>query len=378
MGKSKIEWTEKSWNPISGCTKCSPGCDHCYAEHMSHRLAGRVGYPVDEPFRVTLHPERLDEPLRWRKPSRIFVCSMGDLFHDAVPDEYLCRVWNVMRKSCLYRDWTRPPAGAHTYLVLTKRPERMRDFCQRVRFDGSGEGRVYLADRADDNSGYRLMQSDPNAGLPNVWLGVTAEDQERADERIPLLLDTPTAVRFVSCEPLLGAIDLTRIRMADQMGVRSPDVVNVLTGDAVTEDGCGSDLQYPYLSWVIAGGETGPWARPMHPGWVHEIRDQCKVTGVPFFFKSFGEFQPFVDPQRFTRGGAETAANAHCWLAHDGTQGACWIIDDDGDWSNWTGDPPMKPGDDNGNISDEVAILSRVGKTRAGHLLDGVEHREVP
>jgi len=231
---TKIEWTHRegttgvTWNPIAGCTKISEGCAHCYAERMATRLKGRFGYPEDEPFRVTLHPDRLSEPRKWRKPRTVFVCSMGDLFHEVVPGTFIHHIWIQM---ALCRD--------HTFLVLTKRPERMAELVPALN---------------------NYEHGTPN----NVWLGVTAENQQRANERIPLLLQTPAAVRFVSIEPMLGPVDLRWYL------------------------GTGEMLSSHYLDWVIVGGESGPGARPMHPDWARGVRDQCAAAGVPFFFKQWG------------------------------------------------------------------------------------------
>lgn len=168
---TKIQWTDETWNPITGCTKISPGCRNCYAERMAKRLAGRCGYPADDPFAVTIHLDRLRQPSRWRKPRRVFVCSMGDLFHEDVPLLDIWRVFDVMEA-----------ADRHTFQVLTKRPQRM-------------------------------AQASPPQPLPNVWLGVSVESRDQLD-RIDALGDTPAHVRFVSFEPLLGPIhnvDLTGI-----------------------------------------------------------------------------------------------------------------------------------------------------------------------
>ncbi|MBU1699640.1 MAG: phage Gp37/Gp68 family protein [Candidatus Eisenbacteria bacterium] len=238
---TKIEWTNETWNPVTGCTKISVGCKNCYAERMAKRLAGRFGYPRDEPFKVTLHPERLEEPLHRRKPRMVFVCSMGDLFHEDVPWEFIVEVFLIMAR-----------ASHHTYQILTKRPERMREFCSAEQF---------------------------NAGpFKHLWLGVTAENQKAADERIPILLDTPAAIRFVSCEPLLGTMDLRRFFLAPNGVPPHHAVVRGLHG----EGGQG-------LDWVIAGGETGPGARPMHPDWAHDICNQCIAVAIPFFFKKMGQ-----------------------------------------------------------------------------------------
>src|SRR3990167_5603914 len=166
-GKTKIEWAEKVWNPVTGCTKVSEGCRNCYAERMSKRLAGRAGYPEDG-FKVTPHQDKLGETFHWRKPSRVFVCSMGDLFHKYVPDTFFAAVFSVMAQ-----------ASQHTFLVLTKCPERLHSILMN-----------WCAAGLTLRSGYGPV-------LPNVWLGVSVEDQKTADERIPLLLQTPAAKRFV-------------------------------------------------------------------------------------------------------------------------------------------------------------------------------------
>jgi len=251
MGKTRIEWTDESWNPITGCTKISSGCDRCYAERITERFHGKGSFE-----NVVLHEDRLDQPLRWRKPRRVFVNSMSDLFHDDVPDEFIVRVFDVMQN-----------APRHTFQVLTKRHARMRSFVTRYL---SGE---FVKDPS----------SGPLAGTvdrppPGIWLGVSVEDQKWADIRVPALLATPAAVRFLSCEPLLGQIDLH-----DCGGV-----------DAIERDwagglGGGTGAPHPLIDWVIVGGESGPRARPMDPAWVRVLRDQClSAIDVAFFFKQTG------------------------------------------------------------------------------------------
>ena len=409
MTKTRIEWADTVWNPVTGCTPVSPGCAHCYARAMARRLAGRCGYPADEPFRVTLHPERLEEPLQWKKPRRVFVGSMSDIFHKEVPDKFLDRIFAVIAL-----------CPQHTFLILAKRPERMRLYLTNASrpfaiqkamdeisvdlasksiseewrpvpgYEGSYEvsnhGRVrrvgggstkgrrnlegilrpratrggyrsvcfsmeaqlnqvrinrlvleafagpppfpdaearYLNGNPTDNRIVNLcwgskkdnmadasrhgtagvwmkgrakftpdqvaeirdlrakgMKLDDIAAkfntnrkhisaiclgrkyrpstipwpLPNVWIAVTAEDQQRANERVPLLLQIPAAVRFVSVEPMLETVDLSS--------------------------------WLPCLDWVICGCETGPQARPMEADWVRDLRDECTAAGVPFFLKA--------------------------------------------------------------------------------------------
>lgn len=253
MNKTSIEWTELTWNPVTGCTPISPGCAHCYAKRMAKRLAGRCGYPAaPNEFGVTLHPDRLQEPLKWKHPCRVFVVSMGDLFHEDVPFEYIARVYGIM---VLNRQ--------HTFQVLTKRPYRVVDFIH------------WAKDR------YEFARTPP----PNIWLGVTAENQEQADKRIPVLLQIPAAVRFVSVEPMLERIDLTCWLTAttgqhwEEGHPESP----------YPERPGGYTEWWPCLNWVICGGETGPAARVLHPDWVRALRDQCNAAIVPFFFKRWGD-----------------------------------------------------------------------------------------
>lgn len=254
MGKTRIEYVTDVWNPITGCTPVSGGCDHCYARRMANRLKGRFGYHADEPFKVTMHPDRLDQPLRWRNPRRIFVCSMGDLFHEDVPEIEILKIFAVMADT-----------PQHTYLVLTKRPTRMKN----ILTNPTVANDVWLM------TSVGLDDSRPLYPLPNVWLGVTAENQARADERIPILLEIPAAVRFVSIEPMLGDINL----------IRACDVAIQINGDIEVPAVVGIEK---WIHWCIVGGETGPRARPVHPDWVRSLRDQCQATGVSFFFKSWG------------------------------------------------------------------------------------------
>lgn len=223
MNKSPIEWTDDTWNPVSGCSKVSLGCIHCYAERMAKRLAGRCGYPAENPFAVTLHPDRLGEPLHKRKPRRIFVCSMSDLFHEDVPDEFIAHVLITIRQ-----------ASRHTFLVLTKRPVRMLSIISRCADAGrlgwvTHNGKPSLA-----YGGNGIIVGTSNRWpLPNLWLGVSVENQKQADLRIPHLLQTPAAVRFVSLEPLLSSIDLSKYMGYNSMyenekqrisGVRSREI----------------------------------------------------------------------------------------------------------------------------------------------------------
>jgi protein gp37 len=215
---SKIEWTDATWNPVRGCQKISPGCTHCYAETFSERFRGVPGHPFEQGFDLRLVPEKLTEPFRWRAPKMIFVNSMSDLFHKDVPEDYIVSVAKAMELA----NW-------HTYQVLTKRSERMRDLLQT---------KLQFA-----------------AKLSNIWWGVSVEDRKYGLPRIKHLQDAPAKMRFLSVEPLL-----------EDLGEFS------LVG----------------IDWVIVGGESGAGARPIQASWVRNIRRQCRVAGVPFFFKQWG------------------------------------------------------------------------------------------
>jgi protein gp37 len=303
MGLTKIEWTDRTWNPTRGCSRVSEGCRNCYAERIAARFANTAtfaGIAVNTKSgprwtgKVELIESKLTEPLHWKKAQRVFVNSMSDLFHEALPDEAIDRVFAVMAL-CPHL----------TFQVLTKRPARME------KWRGQSE-------RTEDiiQFEWKMMHgqeekwSEPKWPLPNVWLGVSVEDQATADERIPLLLQTPAAIHFVSYEPALGPVDF------------QPYVWrNVL------RDVSGVDTPSPWkskLDWIIAGGESGPGARPHDPEWFRRVRDQCVVAGVPFFFKQWGEYAPM--PPGFYKG----------------------------------------------------SYLERVGKKKAGALLDGREWKEFP
>ncbi|NUS44427.1 MAG: phage Gp37/Gp68 family protein [Mycobacteriaceae bacterium] len=275
--RTSIEWTEATWNPVTGCTRTSPGCEHCYIERTPPmRIHGRRfdGPRIGATTGVQLHPQRLEWPLRQRKPLRVFVCSMADLFHDEVPDAYIARVWAAMA------------ATPHiTYQVLTKRHARMNHLLN------SGSFFCDVADAWDAlwvTHGDTVVERDSSEHwwpLSNVWVGVSAENQQWANIRIPTLLGTPAAVRFVSLEPLLGPIDLQHA--VTSMGERRG---HGLTARWVHTRSCCQ--KFHGIDWVIAGGESGPHARAMDPDWVRSLRDQCHVGDVPFFFKQWGGRTP--------------------------------------------------------------------------------------
>ena len=264
--QSKIEWTDATWNPVRGCTRISEGCRNCYAERTAARFSG-PGRPFDGFVRiqtgigpqwtgkVELVEKHLADPLRWREPRRIFVNSMSDLFHEALPDEAIDRVFAVMAL-----------CPQHTFQVLTKRPERMRVWW-RIEEEG-----ISVGDRVPSGKW----------PLPNVWLGVSVEDQKTADERIPLLLQTPAAVRFVSYEPALGPVNFTRW-LPRSGRASNPCDVEVRHSRGIGCPSCDSGLD-----WIIVGGESGPGARPFDIHWARSTVGQCKAAGVAVFVKQLG------------------------------------------------------------------------------------------
>jgi len=245
---TNIEWTDETWNPVRGCSRVSAGCENCYAERTAIRMAGPGGHYEGLARKVNGHPvwtgevrclpELLDRPLRWRKPRRVFVNSMSDLFHEKVPDEFIDRVFDVMER-----------CPQHIFQVLTKRPVRMWK---------------YLSE---------AVPVRPEAWpLPNVWLGVSVEDQATADERIPVLLDTPAAVRWVSAEPLLVPVDMARW----------------LRHGAPVYPSKHAYRRRERLDWVVTGGESGPGARPCDVAWIRSIVEQCRAAAIPVFVKQLG------------------------------------------------------------------------------------------
>lgn len=356
-----IEWTDRTWNPVrarrrlaSGevrtgwhCEHASPGCAHCYAERFNAwvgtQLAYKPGHRAD--IEIFLDEKLLLAPLRWRKPQSVFLSSMTDVFAWFVSDEMLDRMFAVMAL-CPHLD----------FQVLTKRSDRMRAYFER----GADQARkaIYaLANerKIDKIAGDRRLFEAINRlakwPLPNAWLGVSVEDQARADERIPDLLATPAAVRFLSCEPLLSELDLTAIPFR-----------HVPSG-VVGRSNVLSSTMGPAIHWVIAGGESGPAARPMHPDWARALRDQCRAAGVPFFFKQWGEWLPW-EPD-----------HAPTWRSQAGglIDGNC-IPDMD-----TNEDPRAKRwSDDCFYDGVDICVHELVGKRAAGRLLDGRTHDEFP
>lgn len=337
---SSIEWTDATWNPLLGCSKVSPGCDGCYAistariresnpnpkistayDGIVHRDPAGL---LDWTGQVNLLPARLMQPLRWQKPRRIFVNSQSDLFHDQVPDDFIIQVLAVIGL-----------ARRHTFQLLTKRHGRMRSLLGRPGLSVAVQAAMqYLLAQAGTpvpRGTKRMLRTDAGAWmpyttwpLPNLWLGVSVENQQWADTRIPALLQTPAAVRWLSCEPLLGPVDVAMYLDANR-GVES-------LGKAI--------------DWVVVGGESGPNARPMHPHWARWLLGQCENANVPFLFKQWGQW-------------ASQSGQADSWLdrdpdayvnAHDGR-----VLDEHGAL------------DDGGTFTG----VYRVGKKAAGRELDG-------
>lgn len=298
--KSRIEWTDATWNPIRGCSVVSPGCVNCYAMKHAWRFNG-PGQPYEGltkmgakgPIwigKVSPVPKVFDQPIRWRKPRMVFVNSMSDLFHESVPDELIAAIFGIMAGS-----------PRHTFQVLTKRPQRALEW---FRWVGSHRGHDYTADpwlaitgAAPVMVGLSFHTVGPWP-LPNVWLGVSVEDQQRADERVPVLLEIPAAVRWVSAEPLLGPVALDAVRSSG--GV----LFNSLKG----------------VDWVVVGGESGVGARPMDVEWVRSIQAQCRGSRVPVFVKQLGRYA-YQSPGKYGTGHE---------LPLDHPKG--------GDWGEWPSD----------------------------------------
>ena len=300
---TKIEWCQETISPLPGCTKISEGCQNCYAIRMANRFKGTPKYHGlvkngNWAGHTNWWPTDLEKPLRWKKPRQIFVNSMGDLFHKGNSWDRIAAVFGVMAF-----------CQSHTFIVLTKRPDRMRFFFNRFHHGSYASNLNWWKNAACSilpeklTRGIRLRPTPTSLPLPNVWLGVTAENQLRADERIPILLQIPAAVRFVSVEPMLSAIQLPRVNFhCDRCGgtgilARWPKgKCNYCDGKgeipAISTDPRFGTPSTPMrkIDWVICGGESGPGARPMNPDWARSLKDQCVAAGVPFHFKQWGEW----------------------------------------------------------------------------------------
>lgn len=333
---TSIEWTDATWNPITGCSVVSPGCTNCYAMKLAgtrlRHTPSRAGLTRETNAgpvwngQVRLNEQWLEQPLRWRRPRRIFVCAHGDLFHESVPDEWIAAVFGVMAAS-----------PQHTFQVLTKRAARMREWFNWHKRQIRARELGFEPWRVCEDEAVEYVPELPAKGcrsswpLRNVWLGVSVEDQRRADERIPLLLQTPAAVRWLSCEPLLGPLNLVHLWV-------DPTCTSV------------------DIDWVVAGGESGPDARPMHPEWPRSLRGQCVAAGVPFFFKQWGAWRPPLDGEDYdtSMGRAQRVP--------------CFIVD------HATGHVRCFEND----TFVDAAVMRMVGKKAAGRELDGRTWDEFP
>jgi protein gp37 len=349
---TNIEWTDATWNPVRArnlntgktgwhCVHVSDGCKNCYAEKRNRWIGTGLAYKPghEKDIELYLDEKALTAPLHWTRPRMIFPGSMTDLFAGFVRDEWLDRIFAVMALT-----------PQHTYQLLTKRPERARDYMtSRAEIAELPGRRGAVISRVVD-----ILEASRVTDLPrhlspfpwplrNVWLGVSAENQQTADARIPILLDTPAAVRWLSAEPLIGEINLNRVPGGSFR--QSTTVFGAMTNQGWHQTG---------LNWVVAGGESQPGSRPAHPDWFRKIRDQCAAAGVPFLFKQWGDWRPpFERTSRVTEvSGSEIAHTA--WpdgtIAHGSAK-------------------------EHGGAG---LMLARVGKRAAGRLLDGVLHDGYP
>lgn len=363
--KTGIEWTSThhpdgtvtpgaTWNPVRGCSRVSTACENCYAEGVANRFKG-AGLPYEGLIakggqwngKITLVPEILDQPLRWQRPRKIFVNSMSDLFHDNVPTDFIDKVFAVMSLA----HW-------HTFQILTKRPQRMYEYLS----DPCVYDRIRLASHIPVKASVLEKYKAPAWPLPNVWLGVSVENQETYDERVSFLEQTPAAVRMLSMEPLLGPVNLNLAQCQNGHGWVTPILVN-----SDKDMGCptcktyvtscgpsnrpGHFLKRRGIDWVIVGGESGKGARPMHPAWALSLHDQCKAAGIPFFFKQWGEWE-------------QTSPVAGGDLGADMRRGLVEIV--------------KLVGESNGHLERGDVLMRKVGKKNSGRLLNGVLHDNFP
>jgi protein gp37 len=324
-----IEWTNEVWNPTTGCNKVSRGCKNCYAEKMHKRLQGMKmpGYHRNFLEGAYPNPAALNRPLKWKRPKKVFLDSMSDLFHHNIPFEYVDKVFAVMALT-----------PQHIYQILTKRPERMAEYMtssptQRIeRHLLTIHQTIPLNQRVH---GY----GKPRWPLPNVWLGTSVENQAAADERIPHLLKCPAAVRFLSCEPLVGPVNFASVP------------------EEIDEDARFAKRTLHGIHWVIVGGESGSKATPMHPDWARSLRDQCEQADVLFFFKQWGEYAPL--------------SKQHLKLTHSMFPDGSTIA-----WGSSESKDLIKAM--SSQDYDTLSAYSKVGKHHSGRLLDGKEHNEYP
>ncbi|KZC97210.1 hypothetical protein AUP40_04535 [Thalassospira xiamenensis] len=373
---TKIEWTQRpgtkgeTWNPIRArnkatggtghfCTKVSAGCQNCYAADFQKRFKNPVRYAAQDADQVEIFLDAIvvRQPLMWKKPRTIFVCSMTDLFYEGHCDEWIDDIFAIAAL-----------CPQHTFIVLTKRIEATRQYMTSIDNNDGGrlEGfRDAMIEGAAQRIHFERTREDPSMWLavhlplPNVWIGTSAEDQATAIERIPTLLTTPAAVRFISAEPLLGPVELDNLIIADlPTGEWS---FNCLDNEGLDiEDD--EAFKGATIDWVICGGESGHKARTMHPDWARSLRDQCKAASVPFFFKQWGAWLPWE------------SADAPFWLS----QNDAYVDGHNLFPSEMESDPNWNDGLSFVSDGESHAVFQKVGKKAAGRLLDGVEHNAFP
>jgi protein gp37 len=373
--KTGIEWTDATWNPLRGCTHVSEGCRFCYAERVAARFSG-PGLPYEDLAKRVLGEPRwtgkvrviwplIDLPLRWRRPQHIFVNSMSDHFHEGLASHEIASIYAVCVAAVHLR--------GHTMQILTKRAERAHQLLNEPEFWGqvNAEASAYVMDNTDPLDRRRgdaratLDDYGPENPPPGVWLGVSVENQAAADERIPLLLQTPAAKRFLSCEPLLGPVKLDAIQAPRYVPedhetdwkfscLETGEYYWFDYGNGINDSGDGPYRDHS-IDWVIVGGESGRAARPMHPQWARDIRDECAASGVPFFFKQWGEWTPGENIE----------------YAQKRTETGAWF--DDG-WRFQQISPRVS---EEMHRDDEPDVW-RVRKKAAGAFLDGIEHKAFP
>jgi protein gp37 len=324
MATTKIEWATRVWNPITGCKK---GCSYCYARKFAERMKShpnpKIAHKYRNGFEPTVHREVVFESAKWRKPERVFVGSMGDLFD---PEFGRPPFWNMMFEMSAYIQ--------HTYMLLTKQPENMLKYA---------------------NMWCEFNKIDK---LPaNIWCGVTVTNQDEADSLIPILLQVPAVVKFVSIEPMCGPIDILRVDISPDHDRTKWMFLNPLKRNPIGDTDTGID-------WVIVGGMTGPQARPLHIGWVRDIRNKCQDYNIPFFFKGWGEYACI----NISLEGADIHETAKNWktLWKNNAGDVFELIDEDGDFLS-SGDDPEK-----------YQPVKKIGRKLTGRLLDGREHNDFP
>lgn len=334
MNKTKIEYCDESWNPVTGCTNDLPCREYCWARKMAPRLRGRCGYDVTDPFKLTFHPNRLDEPLRLGRKSSIAVCFMGDIGSNQIPNDWLIKVFGTMM-AC----------PQHTFLVLTKCPQRLAHWL----CDPDVPGQIGLAcDQLFvkcEHSG-TTRKRGPVWPLGNVIVGTSFSNQQEADERVSQLLKYPGR-KWLNIEPIQGPIQLN---LGDNMADDEDSGVGCIPCDraGVRHQHLLHQPCWRGIDWVVAGG--GPL--PVHPDWFRSIRDQCQAASVPFWFKQWGNFRPAESTEQYGPGRVCISPNGDCDEWHKGL--VCYANETEG------------------------TVLRRVGKKAAGCLLDGREYKELP